>query len=95
MQYYILKATEYGDTFATYEEALKASTDKNKMEQDDQRRKQFRVTKLELLDYGRKSMRQLTTTILTLLPTPAKTYAGIVGSYSVPLLNSVCNAGQR
>jgi hypothetical protein len=41
MQYYILKATEYGDTFATYEEALKASTDKNKMEQDDRNWQNF------------------------------------------------------
>jgi hypothetical protein len=34
MQYYLLKATEHDETFATYEEAAKASSDKNLMEQD-------------------------------------------------------------
>ncbi len=33
MQYYLLKATEYSETYATYEEAAKASSDKNKMDQ--------------------------------------------------------------
>jgi len=34
MQYYLLKASDYEETYATYEEAAKASSDKNAMEED-------------------------------------------------------------
>lgn len=50
IQYYLLKATEYGETFDTYEEAEKASSDKIMMEQDEQNWQNFQTKLYDTFD---------------------------------------------